>query len=84
MIINHGPSAVRAHADESGLTEGISAIVKVFGKDAIKDIEIHSDDRISVLHELSPQLHRVVPGVQSTQTTKQMIKESKEKPSWRR
>lgn len=84
MIINHGPSIVRTHADETGLTEGISAIVKCFGKDAIKDIEIHSADRVSVLHELSPELHRVVPGVQSTQTTKQVIKESKEKPSWRR
>lgn len=84
MIINHGPIAVRTHADETALTEGISAIVKCFGKDAIKDIEIHSADRVSVLHDLSPETHRVVPGVQSEQTTKQLIKESKDKPSWRR
>lgn len=84
MTLNKGPTAVRTHADETGLTEGISEIVKAFGKDAIKDIEIHSYDRVSVLHELSPELRRVVPGVQSGQTTKQVIKESKERPSWRK
>lgn len=79
MIINRGPTPVRTHADETGLTEGISAIVKCFGKDAIKDIEIHSPDRVSVLHELSPELHRVVPGVQSEKSIKEWIKETKGK-----
>lgn len=79
MIVNLGPTEVRTHADEAGLTEGISAIVKIFGKDAIKDIEIHSADRVSVLHELSPQLHRAVPGVQSEKSIKEWIKETKGK-----
>lgn len=79
MIINHGPIAVRTHADETALTEGISAIVKCFGKDAIKDIEIHSADRVSVLHDLSPETHRVVPGVQSEKSIKEWVKETKGK-----
>lgn len=78
MKINHGPVAVREHADQTGLTEGISAIVRCFGKDAIKDIEINSGDEVSVLHDLSPELHRVIPGVVGTLTTKDVIKQSKE------
>lgn len=79
MIINQGPTAVRTHADETELTEGISAIVKCFGKDAIKDIEIHSAERVSVLHELSPELHRVVPGVKAQESVKDWIKKTKGK-----
>lgn len=78
MKINHGSAAVRQHADSSGLTEGISAIVRCFGKDAIKDIEIHAGEDISVLHELSPELHKVIPGVIGNLTTKDVIKQSKE------
>ena len=78
MKINHGPAAVRGHADSAGLTAGISAIVRCFGKDAIKDIEIHACGEVSVLHELSPELHRVIPGVVGTMTTKDVIKQSKE------
>ncbi len=79
MKIYHGPAAVRQHADESGLTDGISAIVRCFGKDAIKDIEIHAGDRISVLHDLSPEGHRVIPGVTGSMTTKDVINQSKVK-----
>ncbi len=78
MKINHGPSAVRNHADSTGLTEGISAIVKAFGKDVIKDIEIHAGGEVSVLHELSPELSRVIPGVIGNLTIKDVIKQSKE------
>lgn len=77
--LSYGPAAVRNHADETGLTEGIRAIVKFFGKDAIKDIEIHSVNRVSVLHELSPELHRVVPGVQPQESVKDWIKKTKGK-----
>ena len=79
MKINYGPAAVRQHADEAGLTEGISAIVKAFGKDGIKDIEIHAGGEVSVLHELSPELHRVIPGVAGNMTTKDAIQQSKVK-----
>lgn len=79
MKINHGPTAVRNHADAAGLTEGISAVVKAFGKDAIKDIEIHAGGEVSVLHELSPELHRVIPGVAGSMTTKDAIQQSKVK-----
>lgn len=78
MKVNQGPAAVRQHADEAGLTEGISAIVRCFGKDTVKDIEIHACGEVSVLHELSPELRRVIPGVIGNLTTKDVIKQSKE------
>lgn len=78
MKINHGPAAVRQHADSAGLTEGISAIVKAFGKEAIKDIEVHAGGEISVLHELSHQNDRVIPGAPGNMTTKDAIKEARE------
>ncbi len=79
MKINYGPAAVRNHADAAGLTEGIIAVVKAFGKVAIKDIEIHAGDEVSVLHEISPELHRVIPGVAGIMTTKDAIQQSKVK-----
>ena len=78
MKINHGPAAVRQHADSAGLTEGISAIVRCFGKDSIKDIEIHAGGEVSVLHELSRQNDRVIPGSPGNMTTKDAIKEARE------
>ena len=78
MKINHGPTAVRQHADYAGLTEGISAIVRCFGKDAIKDIEIHAGGEVSVIHELSHQNDRVIPGSSGNMTTKDAIKEARE------
>lgn len=73
MKIHQGAAAVRQHADSAGLTEGISAIVKAFGKDSIKDIEIHASGEVSVLHELSHQHDRVIPGVKGDMTTKDAI-----------
>lgn len=85
MKINKGSLEVRSHADECELTEGISAIVRAFGKDAIKDIEIHSEDEVSYLHELSREYHRIVPGTKSQQSVKDIIKSEKEaKPTWKR
>lgn len=85
MKHNTGPSAVRQHADREGLTAGISAIVRAFGKDAIKDIEIHSEGEVSYIHELSPNRARVIPGTKSDQSVKDIIKADKEaKPTWRR
>jgi len=78
MKINHGPTSVRQHADSAGLTEGISAIVRCFGKDAIKDIEIHAGGEVSVLHELSHQNARVIPGVVGGITIKDVIKQARE------
>jgi len=79
MNINYGPAAVRQHADETGLTEGISAIVKAFGKDAIKDIEVHSEGNVSVLKELSPDRERIAVHARSDETTADVIKQSKTK-----
>lgn len=78
MKINYGPTAVRQHADEAGLTEGISAIVRCFGKDAIKDIEVHAGGEVSALHELSHQNDRVIPGSSGDMTTKEALKEARE------
>ena len=78
MKINQGPTAVRQHADSAGLTEGISAIVRCFGKDSIKDIEVHAGGEVSVLHELSHQNDRVIPGSPGNMTTKDAIKEARE------
>lgn len=79
MNINYGPTAVRQHADEAGLTDGISAIVKAFGKDAIKDIEVHGEGRLSVLKELSPERERIAVHARTDDTTADVIKQSKTK-----
>lgn len=57
--MNIGAKAVKDHADEFGLSDGISAIVRAFGKDSIKDIEIISEGRRTALKEISRDAYRL-------------------------
>lgn len=85
--IKGGGAAVKAHADEMGLTDGIKKIIDAFGgNDQVKDIEITSPGRKSYLRSNYPESVRVRPGGEGTGvTTKELINEQKsQRPSWKK
>ncbi len=85
MDKQRGGAAIKAHADEFGLSDGISKIADVFGRDNIKDIEITSPGRHTALREFTTDPVRVVPGVKATTTAQKLSKKTEqEKPSWRK
>ena len=78
-MIEYGSKAVKKHADDTGLSEGISAIVRAFGKESIKDIEIMSPGRKSALKEYSKESVRIAVAARADETIKQLISATKAK-----
>lgn len=77
--MNTGAKAVKEHADEFGLSEGISAIVRAFGKESVKDIEIISEGRRTALREISKDADRIAVHAKSNDTVKSYVQKLKGK-----
>lgn len=74
-----GSQAVRQHADEAGLTEGISAIVRAFGKDSIKDIQIETKGKTSFIHEYQRDADRICVPAITDESLADVLKTAREK-----
>lgn len=80
MDIKGGAEAVKQHADDTGLTEGISKIIAAFGGNSqVKDIAIFSPGKLTYLREYPQKVVRVRPGGDGAgQTMKERIQRTTE------
>ncbi|KLQ32536.1 hypothetical protein ABR33_05975 [Enterobacter bugandensis] len=64
-------------AQAAGLDDMISKVSAVFGKEAIADISIETQEGEIFLHQPDPKLVRVQPGSNGGPSLKQMIADTK-------
>lgn len=74
-----GSQAVKQHADEAGLTKGISAIVRAFGKESIKDIQIETEGKASFIHEYQRDADRICVTTITDESLADILKAAREK-----